>query len=42
MFGLIICVLGKDNLARILNPKSTPQENTHKILHKSFKEFLVR
>lgn len=42
MFELVIWVLGKDNLARILNPKSISQENPHKTLHKCFKEFLVQ
>lgn len=42
MFELVTHILGKDNLARILNPKLIPQENTHKVLHQSFKAFLVQ
>lgn len=33
---------GKDDLTRILNPRSTSQKNPHKTLHKHFKEFLVQ
>lgn len=42
MFELVIHISSKDDLARILNPKLIPQENTHKVLHQSSKEFLVQ
>lgn len=42
MFELVICVLDKDDLARILNPKLISQENPRKTLPTSFKEFLIQ
>lgn len=42
MFELAIHISDKDNLARTLNPKLIPQENTRRVSHQSFKEFLVQ